>query len=128
MSKKIEEIAHEIAKEKGINYLTVESAIRHQFGFVKKKMEDNDLNSIKIHGLGTFEVKLERLNALIRNLIKSFRKNPNLYSDTAKEELSRLWEIRNRKVNERLEYTKKNEHFARIQSGNGSIQRGQRRK
>ncbi len=127
MSKKIEDIARELAKEKGISFLKVESAIRHQFGFVKKKMEDNDLNSIKIHGLGTFEVKLERLNALIRNLIKSFRKNPNLYSEAAKEELARLWEIRNRKVNEKLEYKKKNEHFTRIQSGNGSVRRGQRR-
>ena len=120
---KIEDIAKELAKEKGISYLKVESAIRHQFGFVKRKMEDNDLNSIKIHGLGTFEVKLERLNALIRNLIKSFRKNPNLYSETAKEELARLWEIRNRKVNEKLEYKKKNEHFTRIQSSNRPVRR-----
>ena len=126
MSKKIEDIAKELSKETGISFLRVESAIRHQFGFVKRKMEDNDLNSIKIHGLGTFEVKLERLNALIRNLIKSFRKNPNLYSDTAKEEISRLWEIRNRKVNEKLEYTKRNEHFTRIQSSNGPVRRRQR--
>ncbi len=121
MSKKIEDIARELAKEKGISYLKVESAIRHQFGFIKRRMEDNDLNSIKVHGLGTFEVKLERLTALIRNLIKSFRKNPNLYSESAKEELARLWEIRNRKVNEKLEYKKKNEHFTRIQGGNKPI-------
>ena len=126
MSNLIELLAQEIAKETGINYLTVESAIRHQFGFVKRKMEDNGLNSIKIHGLGTFEVKLERLNSLIKNLIKGFRKNPNLYSDSAKEELRRLWEIRNRKLKERLEYTKRNEHFTRIQSSNRSLQ-GRRR-
>lgn len=127
MAKKIEDIARELAKEKGISYLKVESAIRHQFGFIKRKMEDNDFNSIKIHGLGTFEVKLERLNALIRNLIKSFRKNPNLYSETAKEELGRLWEIRDRKVNEKLEYKKKNEHFTRIQSSNRPVRGRQRR-
>ena len=121
MARRIEDIAKELSKETGISFLRVESAIRHQFGFIKRKMEDNDLNSIKVHGLGTFEVKLERLNALIRNLIKGFRKNPNLYSDTAKEELARLWEIRNRKVNEKLEYKKKNEHFTRIQSGNRSV-------
>ena len=126
MNNLIESIAQEIAKETGINYLTVESAIRHQFGFVKKKMEDNSLNSIKIHGLGTFEVKLERLNSLIRNLIKGFRKNPNLYSDTAKEELGRLWEIRDRKIKERLEYTKRNEHFTRIQSSHRPIRRRRR--
>jgi len=120
---KIEDIAKQLSKETGISFLTVESVVRHQFGFVKRRMEDNDLNSIKIHGLGTFEVKLERLNSLIRNLIKGFRKNPNLYSETAKEELARLWEIRNRKVNEKLEYKKKNEHFTRIQSSNRPVRR-----
>ena len=123
---KIEDIAKELSKKPGVGCLTVENVIRHQFGFVKRRMEDNDLNSIKIHGLGTFEVKLERLNALIRNLIKSFRKNPNLYSEEAKGELARLWEIRNRKVNEKLEYKKKNEHFTRIQSNNRPV-RGRRR-
>tara|TARA_R110000751_G_scaffold172101_1_gene278552 strand:+ start:525 stop:899 length:375 start_codon:yes stop_codon:yes gene_type:complete len=123
MTRKIEEIAKELAREMEISYLTVESAIRHQFGFVKRKMEDNDLNSIKIHGLGTFEVKLERLNSLIRNLIKSFRKNPDIYSSTAKEDLARLWEIRNKKIKERLEYTKRNEHFTRIQSSNRPVRR-----
>jgi nucleoid DNA-binding protein len=126
MTRKIEEIAKELAREMEISYLTVESAIRHQFGFVKRKMEDNDLNSIKVHGLGTFEVKLERLNSLIRNLIKSFRKNPDIYSSTAKADLARLWEIRNKKLKERLEYTKRNEHFTRIQSSNRPLRGRQR--
>ena len=75
----------------------VEYVVRHQFSFVRKTMQNNLLNNILLHNFGTFKVKKQRIEFLIRSIIRKMRKGNIPYIEGV-EEIKKLWEIRKKKI------------------------------
>jgi len=73
---KLQEFIKNLAEEKNLSIFAVEFAISHQFKFLKKCMQNDDLPDIYIKNLGRFKVKKARLEWMINELKKD--KNNNI--------------------------------------------------
>ena len=74
--RKLQEFIKNLAEEKNLSIFAVEFAISHQFKFLKKCMQSDDLPNIYIKNLGRFKVKKARLEWMISELKKD--KNNNI--------------------------------------------------
>jgi hypothetical protein len=68
--RKLQEFIKNLAEEKNLSIFAVEFAISHQFKFLKKCMQSDDLPDIYIKNLGRFKVKKKRLEWMIDELEK----------------------------------------------------------
>ena len=68
--RKLQEFIKNLAEEKNLSIFAVESVIKHQFKFLKKCMQSDDLPNIYMKNLGRFKVKKRRLEWMIDNLKK----------------------------------------------------------
>ena len=91
-----EKVIKELSEELGIPRPIISHIVSHQFNYVRQSMEDGLLDNILLHNFGTFKVKKQRLDALIRSLIRKIR-NGTIDKEEGKEEIKRLWKIRQTK-------------------------------
>ena len=70
MEKDIDKICSEISEKQGIPFPIVKHVVSHQFNFVRQTMENDLLSNILLHNFGSFKVKKQRIDSLIRSLIK----------------------------------------------------------
>ena len=89
----LSELYKQIANEFNISPLVVENIIRHQFSFIKKNLQDSELNTILVHGLGRFKVKEGRLDWMIKNIISKLEQG-KISGPDAKKELDKLNSIK----------------------------------
>jgi nucleoid DNA-binding protein len=73
--RKLQEFIKNLAEEKNLSIFAVESVIKHQFKFLKKCMQSDDLPNIYMKNLGRFKVKKRRLEWMIDNLKKDNNSN-----------------------------------------------------
>ena len=69
--RKLQEFIKSLAEEKNLSIFAVESVIKHQFMFLKKCMQNDNLSDIYIKNLGRFKVKKGRLDWMIKYLEKT---------------------------------------------------------
>jgi nucleoid DNA-binding protein len=74
--RKLQEFIKNLAEEKNLSIFAVESVISHQFKFLKKCMQSDDLPDIYLKNLGRFKIKKKRLEWMIDELEKG--KNNNI--------------------------------------------------
>jgi nucleoid DNA-binding protein len=74
--RKLQEFIKNLAEEKNLSIFAVESVISHQFKFLKKCMQSDDLPDIYLKNLGRFKIKKKRLEWMIDELKKD--KNNNI--------------------------------------------------
>tara|TARA_R100001530_G_scaffold39332_2_gene30404 strand:- start:2527 stop:2778 length:252 start_codon:yes stop_codon:yes gene_type:complete len=72
----LQEFIKNLAEEKNLSIFAVESVISHQFKFLKKCMQSDDLPDIYLKNLGRFKIKKKRLEWMIDELEKG--KNNNI--------------------------------------------------
>jgi|31_taG_2_1085359.scaffolds.fasta_scaffold31960_2 hypothetical protein len=91
-----EKIIKKLAEEMGIPRPVITHIVSHQFNYVRQSMEDGLLDNILLHNFGTFKVKKQRIDALIRSLIRKIR-NGTIDKEEGKKEIKKLWKIRQTK-------------------------------
>jgi nucleoid DNA-binding protein len=91
-----EKVIKELSEELGIPRPIISHIVSHQFNYVRQSMEDGLLDNILLHNFGTFKVKKQRIDALIRSLIRKVR-NGSIDEEEGKEEIKKLWKIRQTK-------------------------------
>jgi len=91
-----EKVIKKLSEELGLPKPIISHIVSHQFNYVRQSMEDGLLDNILLHNFGTFKVKKQRLDALIRSLIRKIR-NGTIDKEEGKEEIKRLWKIRQTK-------------------------------
>lgn len=91
-----EKAIKELSEELGIPRPIISHIVSHQFNYVRQCMEDGLLDNILLHNFGTFKVKKQRIDALIRSLIRKVR-NGSIDEEEGKEEIKKLWKIRQTK-------------------------------
>jgi len=96
MHKDLEKICKEVSREQGIPLPIVMNAVAHQFYFVKETMQNGLLDNILLHNFGSFKIKKQRLDALIKGLIKKIRSG-KLKRDEGVLEITKLWKARQKR-------------------------------
>ena len=91
-----EKVIKKLSEELGLPKPIIAHIISHQFNYVRQSMEDGLLDNILLHNFGTFKVKKQRLDALIRSLIRKIREG-TIDKEEGKKEIKRLWKIRQTK-------------------------------
>ena len=89
----LSELYNQIADEFGISPLVVENIVRHQFSFIKKNLQQEELNTILVHGLGRFKVKEGRLDWMIKNIVSKLEQG-KISGPEAKKQLDKLNKIK----------------------------------
>lgn len=96
MNKDLENICKEVSEEQGIPLPIVMNAVAHQFYFVKETMQNGLLDNILLHNFGSFKIKKQRLDALIKGLIKKIRSG-KLKREDGIIEIQKLWQARQKR-------------------------------
>jgi len=96
MHKELEKICKEVSREQGIPLPIVMHAVAHQFYFVKETMQNGLLDNILLHNFGSFKIKKQRLDSLIKGLIKKIRSG-KLKREEGIIEIRKLWEARQKR-------------------------------
>ena len=91
-----EKVIKKLSEELGLPKPIVSHIVSHQFNYVRQSMEDGLLDNILLHNFGTFKVKKQRIDALIRSLIRKVR-NGSIDEEEGKKEIKKLWKIRQTK-------------------------------
>lgn len=91
-----EKIIKKLSEEMGIPRPVITHIVSHQFNYVRQSMEDGLLDNILLHNFGTFKVKKQRIDALIRSLIRKIR-NGTIDKEEGKAEIRKLWTARKKK-------------------------------
>ena len=91
-----EKVIKKLSEELGLPKPIVSHIVSHQFNYVRQSMEDGLLDNILLHNFGTFKVKKQRIDALIRSLIRKVR-NGSIDKEEGKKEIKKLWKIRQTK-------------------------------
>ncbi len=89
----LSELYKKIAKEFNVSPLMVENIIRHQFSFIKKNLQEKDLNTILVHGLGRFKVKEGRLDWMMKNIASKLEQG-KISGPEARAQLDKLNNIK----------------------------------
>ena len=63
--KKLQEFIKNLAEEKKLPIFAIDKVVKHQFKFLKKCMQDDELPNIYLKNLGRFKVKVKRLEWMI---------------------------------------------------------------
>ena len=63
-----------ISEETGLSEIKIDIIVKHQFAFLKRKMQEDGLQGVLLHGLGTFRARRGRIDFLIKKLIWRLRK------------------------------------------------------
>ncbi|QDP46373.1 MAG: hypothetical protein GOVbin1709_35 [Prokaryotic dsDNA virus sp.] len=66
--KKSQEFIKNLAEEKNLPIFAIDKVIKHQFRFLKKCMQSDELPNIYLKNLGRFKVKLKRLEWMIEQI------------------------------------------------------------
>ena len=66
--RKLQEFIKNLAEEKNLSIFAIEYVIKHQFEFLKKSMQSDDLPDIYLKNLGRFKIKKKRLEWMITEL------------------------------------------------------------
>ena len=96
MEKDIDKICSEISEKQGIPFPIVKHVVSHQFNFVRQTMENDLLSNILLHNFGSFKVKKQRIDSLIRYLIKKIRSG-KLDKNEGVIEIRKLWKARQKR-------------------------------
>ena len=82
-----------ISEETGLSEIKIDIIVRHQFAFLKKTMQQDGLQGVLLHGLGTFRARRGRIDFLIKKLIWRLRKKSGNDLEL-KEKIRYLWAVR----------------------------------
>jgi hypothetical protein len=96
MHNELEKICKEVSEEQGIPLPIVMHAVAHQFYFVKETMQNGLLDNILLHNFGSFKIKKQRLDSLIKGLIKKIRSG-KLKREEGVIEIRKLWKARQKR-------------------------------
>jgi nucleoid DNA-binding protein len=66
--KKLQEFIKNLAEEKKLPIFAIDKVVKHQFKFLKKCMQDDELPNIYLKNLGRFKVKAKRLEWMIEQI------------------------------------------------------------
>ena len=66
--KKSQEFIKNLAEEKNLPIFAIDNVIKHQFKFLKKCMQSDELPNIYLKNLGRFRIKTRRLEWMIEQI------------------------------------------------------------
>jgi hypothetical protein len=88
-------IFNKIAAEEGIEAAVIQDAFVDMLKQIKQCMNDPELPKVLINGFGTFKVKPERLDTMIRSDISAY-KHDLLTKEELKKKLEQKFKVRRR--------------------------------
>lgn len=91
----LEKIIKQVAVEHSLSEKTVEDIIEHMFSQTRKTLGRPEMPGVLLHNFGKFEVKLGRINGVLRRAFINYRKG-HMSREKLKKTIQKLWPIRRR--------------------------------
>ena len=83
--KKSQEFIKNLAEEKNLPIFAIDNVIKHQFKFLKKCMQSDELPNIYLRNLGRFKIKIKRLEWMMEQIEDKNKLNKLQNARTARE-------------------------------------------
>jgi len=82
---KLQEFIKNLAEKKNLPIFVVDRVIKHQFKFLKKCMQSDELPNIYLRNLGRFKIKIKRLEWMMEQIEDKNKLNKLQNARTARE-------------------------------------------
>tara|TARA_Y100000310_G_C20415269_1_gene683998 strand:- start:494 stop:745 length:252 start_codon:yes stop_codon:yes gene_type:complete len=81
----LQEFTKNLAEKKNLPIFAVDRVIKHQFKFLKKCMQSDELPNIYLRNLGRFKIKIKRLEWMMEQIEDKNKLNKLQNARTARE-------------------------------------------